>query len=45
MLFSKYMLRLWAWKSKDKAAYLIDRGYAQGKTVEELAKEIYENNG
>jgi hypothetical protein len=26
---------------KDKAAYLIDRGYVYAKTVEELAKEIY----
>jgi hypothetical protein len=26
---------------EDKAAYLIDRGYGHGKTVEELAKEIY----
>ena len=30
---------------EDKAAYLIDRGYAQGKTVEELVKEICEKNG
>jgi hypothetical protein len=27
---------------EDRAAYLIERGYVQGKTVEELAKEIYE---
>jgi ribonucleotide reductase beta subunit family protein with ferritin-like domain len=26
---------------KDKAEYLIERGYVQGKTTEELAKEIY----
>ena len=30
---------------KDKAGYLIDRGYVQGKTVEELAIEIYKKNG
>jgi hypothetical protein len=30
---------------KDKAAYLIDRGYVHGKTVEELAIEIYKKNG
>jgi UDP-N-acetylenolpyruvoylglucosamine reductase len=26
---------------KDKASYLIERGYVQGKTVEELDIEIY----
>jgi hypothetical protein len=26
---------------KDKAEYLIERGYAQNRPVEELAKEIY----
>ena len=29
---------------EDRAAYLLERGYVQGKTVEELAKEIYEKN-
>ena len=29
---------------KDKAEYLLERGYIQGKTVEEIAKEIYKNN-
>lgn len=29
---------------EDKAAYLIDRGYAHDKTIEELAKEIYESS-
>jgi len=28
---------------EDKASYLLERGYVQGKTVEQLAKEIYEN--
>lgn len=27
---------------KDKAAYLIERGYVHSKTVEVLAKEIFE---
>lgn len=30
---------------KDKAEYLLERGYVQGKTVEELAIEIYKKNG
>ena len=29
---------------KDKASYLIDRGYVYGKTVDDLAKEIYKKN-
>ena len=27
---------------EDKAVYLLERGYVQGKTVEKLAIEIYE---
>ena len=30
---------------KDKASYLIERGYVYGKTVEELAKQIDQSNG
>lgn len=30
---------------EDKAVYFLDRGYVQGKTVEELAKEMYEKQG
>jgi len=29
---------------EDKAAYLLDRGYVQDKTVEELAIEIYKRS-
>jgi mRNA-degrading endonuclease RelE of RelBE toxin-antitoxin system len=29
---------------KNKAEYLLERGYIQGKTTEELAKEIYKNS-
>jgi hypothetical protein len=31
-------------KYEDKAAYLIEHGYVQGKTVEELAIEICKKN-
>jgi hypothetical protein len=27
---------------EDRAAYLLERGYVQGKTIEQLAREIYE---
>jgi hypothetical protein len=29
---------------KDKAEYLLERGYVHGKTVEKLAIEIYKKN-
>ncbi len=29
---------------EDKAEYLFERGYVQNKTVEELAKKIYETS-
>ena len=29
---------------EQKAAYLLERGYVQGKTVQQLAKEIYEKS-
>ena len=29
---------------EDRAAHLLEQGYVQGKTVEELAKEIYKNS-
>ena len=30
---------------KDKASYLIERGYVHGNTVDDLAKQIHQSNG